>query len=241
LSLQTPGIDRGIPLFLCLVRTDLCYHKRTMAWRWIASAILICSIAWGAEYHIKSVRVLPIDSYPSRMTLEGITIAVDPYSTDEKSYTAFDIRDLNSRGYFPVHVLVRNLTTNYVQVRTQSVMLLTKEKQSLYATSSALVIEDIIKAGFVSKLPKMKSHDLSTSTKPGSPLVDFTSKELRNEQIEPGSTINGFLFFYSGDGRKDILAGSILTVPSLLVEGGKKSIGPFAIPLSTDAGAQAGR
>jgi hypothetical protein len=209
--------------------------------RWIGSAILVCSVAWAAEYHIKPVQMLPIESYPSRMTIDGITIAADPYFTDERSFTTFDIKDLNSRGYFPVHIILQNLTSSFVQVRTQSIVLLTKEAQTLYATSSALLVEDIIKAGFVSKLPKMKSHDQTTSTKVGSPLDDFTSKELKNEQIEPGSTVNGFLFFYSPEIKKNILAGGILVIPPLVVEGGRKSIGPFSIALDPALKPQPGK
>jgi hypothetical protein len=202
-----------------------------MSLRRLTIIILVCSAAWAGDYRVKPVRLLPIESYPSQMTTGGITIAVDSYSTDEKSYTAFDIKDLNSRGYFPVNIIIRNQTPNYVQIRTQNIVLLTSDAQSLYATSSTLLVEDVIKAGFLSKLPKMSSHDQTISTKEGSPLIDFTTKELKNEPIDPGATVNGFLFFYSAEKKKNILSGSAIIIPPLTVEGGKKGIGPFSIAL----------
>jgi hypothetical protein len=200
---------------------------------------MFCSVAWPLEYRVKPVRLLPIESYPSQMTVGGITIAADPYYTDEKSYSVFDIKALNSRGYYPVNIIIRNKTSNYVQVRTQNIVLLTAEAQSLYPTSSTLLVEDVIKVGFISKLPKMSSHDQATSTKEGSPLIDFTTKELKNEPIDPGTTVNGFLFFYSAEKKKNILSGGALIIPPLTVEGGQKGIGPFSIALNPASDSQA--
>jgi hypothetical protein len=212
---------------------------RAMSLRRIAILALVCSTAWAADYRVKPVRLLPIESYPSQVTTGGITIAADPYPTDEKSYTAFDIKDLNSRGYFPLNIIIRNQTANYVQVRTQNIVLLTSDAQSLYATSSTLLVEDVIKAGFISKLPKMSSHDQTVSTREGSPLIDFTTKELKNEPIDPGATINGFLFFFKADKKKDIFTGSVLIIPPLIIEGNRKGVGPFSVPLDPAMKAQA--
>jgi len=193
--------------------------------------ILAAAVAPASDYQIKTVKVLSIESYPARVTFEGITIAADPYWTDEKSYTAFDVKNLNSHGYFPVHVIIQNSSTDYVTLRIRSVVLATNSGQELYTTSATMVVQDVIPAGFVSKLPKMKSHDQSTSTKTGSPLLDFTGKELTNRQIEPGAVSAGFIFFYSPESKKPIFAGSRLVIPQLINEGTRKVIGPFSIPL----------
>ncbi len=194
---------------------------------------LIClvPILPAADYLIKSVPVMPIDSYPSRAAVGGVTIAADPYPTDEKSFTAFDIKDLNTRGYFPVHVIIQNSTPNFVTLRTRNVVLVTSDGQELYTTSATIVVEDVVKAGFVSKLPKMKSRDQSTSTRSGSPLLDFTGKELTNRQIEPGTVSAGFIFFYNSEPKKPLFNGSKLLIPQLIDEGNRKTIGPFTIPL----------
>jgi hypothetical protein len=199
---------------------------------WIFWGLLLffCT-ALAADYQIKTVKVLPIESYPARTELDGLTFAADPYWTDEKSYTAFDIRDLNSRGYFAIHLIVKNATANYLTVKTRDIQLVTASGQPLYTLSAVLVVDDVVKSGLVSKLPKMKSHDQSTSTQVGSPLSDFTTKEFTNRLIEPGTVSDGFLFFYTAEPKKNPFAGARLVIPQLAYEGSRQSLGPASIPL----------
>lgn len=210
----------------------LCYYalimKRVAAILWTAFGF--CLLA-AAEYHVKTIRVLPIESYPARISLGDITIAADPYATNEKSFTAFDVKDLNSHGYFPLHVIIRNSSQVFLAIRTRNVLLITKDAQQLYTTPATVLVEDVIKAGLVSKLPKMKSHDQSTSTKSGSPLSDFTGKELTNRTIDPGTISDGFLFFFTSDPKKNLFEGSTLFIPKLEEEGTHRPLGPFTIPL----------
>jgi hypothetical protein len=185
--------------------------------------LIICSIlVWtiallAGEYQIKTVKVLPVESYPARTELSGVTIAADPYDQNEKSYTAFDIKNLNSRGYYPVHLIVRNSSPSYLNLRTRNIVLITPAGQQLYSTPATVVVEDVSN---------------SKSTKLGSPLSDFTGKELTNRLIDPGSVASGFLFFFTPTPKKtDFFAGTTLFIPKLEEEGTRKGTGPFAIPL----------
>lgn len=195
-------------------------------------ALVSVPLAAG-DYQIKTVKVNPVDSYPAKATIEGLTIAADPYPTDEKSYTAFDVKDLNSKGYFPIHLVIRNSSTAFLTFRTRNVTLVTADGQKLYTTPATIVVQDVIKGGLVSKLPKMKSHDQSTSTKSGSPLLDFTGKELTTRQIEPGAVSDGFIFFYTDDPKKPFFTGSKLVIPQVVDESGRKTLGPFEISLDS--------
>jgi hypothetical protein len=186
----------------------------------------------AADYQIKTVKILPIESYPARTTLGGVTIAADPYSTNDKSFSAFDVRDLNSRGYFPVHIIIRNDSKTLLTVRTRNVVLITASGQQLYTTPATVVVEDVVKAGRRKKFPLMKSHDLSTSTKPGSPLSDFTGKDITNKMIDPGTVSDGFLFFFTPTPKKNPFAESTLLFPKLEEESTHKTLGPFSIPLN---------
>jgi hypothetical protein len=197
-----------------------------------ALVIIIGALAMLAfDYQVKTVAVLPIESYPARTELGGVTIAVDPYGNDEKSYSAFDVKNLNSRGYYPVHVIIRNSSANFLTIRTRNVMLITSAGQQLYTTPATVVVEDVIKAGHVSKFPKMKSHGGTTSPNAGSPLADFTGKELTNRALDPGTVSDGFLFFFTPSPINDFFAGSTLYIPKLEEEGSRKSFGPFSIRL----------
>lgn len=192
----------------------------------ILSVLLLAGCAatllTAADYRIKEVKVLPIESYPARTTVGEVTIAADPYPTNEKSLSAFDIRNLNSRGYFPVHVVIRNSSSDFYTIRTRNILLVTSTGQHLYTTPATILVEDLTGAGL--------TRDASSS-KSTSPLVDFTDKELTNRLIEPGAVVDGFLFFFTPEPRKDFFVGSTLYIPKIEQEGTRKPLGPFSIPL----------
>jgi hypothetical protein len=183
----------------------------------------------AADYRIKVVKVEPIESYPARTTVDGITIAANPYSTDKESATAFDIKNLNSRGYFPVHVIIKNETSFYLTIRTRNVLLFTPDGEQLYSTPAAIVVDNVTRAGLTKKEPT--KSDLPEAPQKVSPLMDFTSKELITASIDPGATVDGFLFFFTEKKKKNLLAGSSLYIPRLEEEGTKKPFGPFTIRL----------
>jgi hypothetical protein len=200
-------------------------------------AAILAVPAIASDYQIKTVKVQPIESYSARAAIETVTIAADPYPTDEKSYTAFDVKDLNTRGYFPVHVIIRNSSASFISVKTRDIMLLTGGGQKLYTTPATIVVQDVIKGGLISKLPKMKSHDQSTSTKTGSPLMDFTGKELTNRQIEPGAVSDGFVFFFTDEPKKPLFSGAKILIPQVTEEGTRKIYGPFELSFDAAQGA----
>jgi hypothetical protein len=187
------------------------------------SAILLIA----TDYRVKTVKLLPIESYPARISVQDITVAADPYSNDERSFSAFDVKHLNSRGYFPIHIIVQNNTPDFLIVRTRNILLITADGQKLYSTPISVLVEDIFKASSINKV----SRDASGAIKAGSPLSDFSGKDLTNKLIDPGKISDGFLFFFNADPKKNLFAGSTLLIPKLEEEGTKKSFGPFSIPL----------
>jgi hypothetical protein len=193
-------------------------------WMILGAALLAAS-----DYRIKTVKVLPIESYPARKDLSGVIIAADPYSTDDRSYSAFDVKHLNSRGFFPLHVIIKNDTSMFLNIWTRNVVLVTSSGKQLYTTPATLVVDDVIKAGLVSKPPKKFSKDT------GTPLSDFVNKELANRTIEPKSVIDGFLFFFTPNPLINPFTGSTLYIPKIEEDGTKKELGPFSIPLDAAA------
>jgi hypothetical protein len=193
---------------------------------------LFCgTLLLAGDYKIKSVPVLPIESYPAQAKIGGVTIAANPYSTDEESFKAFDVKDLNSRGYFPIHIIIRNNTSSYLTIRTKNVLLINSSAEQLYTTPAAIVVDEVY--GLSNKIPakESKEKDSAAPAKKGSPLTDFTSKELINASLEPETVVDGFLFFYTPNPKKNLFEGSTLYIPKLEEEGTKKPVGPFAIRL----------
>ncbi len=209
----------------------VCYDIGTMKRLgfWVSFLVLAVS-APAADYVMKTVPVRAIESYPARATVAGATIAADPYPNDEKSYTAFDIKDLNSRGYYPVHIIIHNGTAGFLNIRTRNIILITSAGEQVYTTPGAIVVDDVTRAGLSARIPLMGSRAAG-----GSPLADFTGKELINASMAPGSITDGFLFFSNPNLKKNLFEGSTLYIPKLEEEGTRKPVGPFTIYLDRAA------
>jgi hypothetical protein len=216
----------------CISDLCVCYDRSIMKLL-IAILFFLISVTTlpAADYAIKTVPVLPIESYPARTTVGAVTIAADPYYTSEKSFKAFDVKDLNSRGYFPIHVIIKNGTSKFLTIRTRNIILITSSGEQRYTTPATVVVDDVIRSGLALKIPTTKSEVPTTSTKTGSPLTDFTSKELISASMAPGAVTDGFLFFFTPDPKKNLFAGSTLYIPKLEEEGTRNPIGPFTILL----------
>jgi hypothetical protein len=201
------------------------------SWLSILWVMLFGYTLLAVDYQVKTVKILPAESYPARTELGGVTIAANPYSTNKKSFTAFDIKNLNSRGYFPLHVIIWNQSSIFLTLRTRNVILITSSGQQLYTTPAAVVVDDVVKDGIEGRSLSSEKNDQLPISKSGSPLADFTNKELANKLVEPGSVADGFLFFFTSDPKRNPFAGSTLFIPKLEEEGTHKALGPFSIPL----------
>jgi hypothetical protein len=210
----------------------LCYYgaamKRRLSMLWLVFGVIALM---ASDYKMKTVKVLPIESYPARITVGGITIAVDPYETDEKSYTAFDVKKLNSQGYFPLHVIIQNTSQDFLLVRTRNIVLVTESAQQMFTIPATVLAEDLFKGSSLDKMSE-KARAAAASRRLGTPLSDFTEKDLTNKLLEPGKVSDGFLFFFTSDPKKNLFAGSTLFIPKLEEEGTRKSVGPFSISLN---------
>jgi hypothetical protein len=215
-----------------LYRKSLCYYVFTMK-KWLSILWLVLGVAalTASDYKIRTVKVLPLDSYPARITVEGIAIAADPYETDEKSYKAFDVKKLNSLGYFPVHVIIQNTSQYFLLVRTRNIVLITESAQQLFTIPATVVAGELFKGTNLDKLSD-RAREAPASRKLGTPLSDFTDKDLTNKLLEPGKVSDGFIFFFNPDPKKNLFSGSTLFIPKLEEEGTRKSVGPFSIPLN---------
>ncbi|MBN2241335.1 MAG: hypothetical protein JW793_01495 [Acidobacteria bacterium] len=184
----------------------------------------------ASEYRIKTVEIMPVESYPAHVSSGEITIAADPYPDDDKCNTAFDVKKLASRGYFPVYIIIRNGSPYYLKIKTRNITLETRLGLQLYSTPAAMVVEEVFGDKYGDSLSTTITGN-STAGKIASPLSDFTGKELTNRLIDPGTVYSGFLFFFSEKTKKSIFIGSTLHIPGLEEEGTMKAFGPFEIPL----------
>lgn len=194
------------------------------------ACIILSPLLLASDYTVKQVEVFPIESYPARTAVDGITVAADPYPDNEKSSSAFDFENLNSRGFFPVNIIIKNESPYYLKIQTQSILLETRLGDHLYTTPAAVVVEELVGKKYVDSLSHLKAGD-TLSDSVASPLSDFTTKALTNSLIKPGAVQSGFLFFFSEKHKRSLFMGSSIYIPGLKEEGTDKLFGPFKIPL----------
>lgn len=197
--------------------------------------ICLATVLVASDYRIKTIEILPVESYPAHVSVDDITIAADPYPNDEKCLTAFDVPELASRGYFPVHIVIKNSSPYYLKIKTRNITLETRLGHRLYSTPAAMVVEEVIGNKYGDSLSTTISGEFA-SEKIASPLSDFTGKELTNRLIDPGTVYSGFLFFFSEKTKRSIFIGSTLHIPNMEEEGTQKPFGPFTIPLDPAVG-----
>jgi hypothetical protein len=128
-------------------------------------------------------------------------------------------------------VIIQNASNEFLIVRTRNILLITSSGEQLYTTPITVLLEDLFKADSIDKLSQSESSESSKKAKAGTPLSDFTTKDLTNKLINPGEVSSGFLFFINPDPKQNIFTGSTLFIPKIEEEGTRKSIGPFSIPL----------
>ena len=63
--------------------------KISMSILWI---VLFTTSPFALDYRIKDIKLLPVESYPAKTTIDGVTIAADPYDSNEKSALALDTK-----------------------------------------------------------------------------------------------------------------------------------------------------
>src|SRR5215510_9695501 len=78
---------------------------------------LFLSIAAGlAADKDKVFHVNPVEGYPNRQTQAGVTVAADPYATEEKAKEAFGKLNPYQHGILPVLVIVKNESNRAIRL-----------------------------------------------------------------------------------------------------------------------------
>ncbi len=179
--------------------------------------ILLVSITLLAGYKARPWKPRPADSYPARLTSEGITIAADPLFRDDLAAQVFDKKDVVTRGIIPLAVVVFNDNSFPVQIVAETVELIgdgDRQRTLLPGEAVARIFEKSGK-GFSLPLPIPK---ISVVDDPrNAPLQDFEHKFLGGKVIQPHQAGGGFVFFSKPGGDvRAFLSAAQLCVPDIV-------------------------
>jgi hypothetical protein len=169
----------------------------------------------------------PPDSYPCRQTQEKVTIAVQPFDTQEKTRLAFDKLDPNRYGIMPVLVIVRNDGPATLMLEGLRVEYISESRQKVEAIPS----REVAKVNAPGR-PRVSGGPLPTqiprSSTKKNPLTDWTieGRAFAAKALPPGESASGFFYFEARH-----RSGASLYITGLRDASTKRELFYFEIPL----------
>ncbi len=172
----------------------------------LSAALSLVPAPTLAGYKSPKVKLEAAGTYLFRQQQGAITIAADPYETQEKIKTAFDLKEMEKLGIIPIQVIVTNDGEDTISVSGQDINLLDSNNRSF----EPLPVDEVVRAVV------FKGGSPRTSRGP-SPLpfprgggrkgdafeieTDLTNKALNDLRVPPKNTRGGFVFFRLPDNR----------------------------------------
>jgi hypothetical protein len=196
---------------------------RTAAWRSLVRTWLILILAAAgvqAAYKILPWNPRAIESYPSRLASEGVTIAVEPLFTDALAARAFNRSDMVTRGIMPLAIIICNSNSFAVEVEGASIELILEEDplRSLDPLQALQLIFEKKSGGVIPIQVPIPIPRIRITTSNAKACQDFKEKYFgERRRIEPHATAGGFLFMCVTPDRefaKNLAAGRVY-VPRL--------------------------
>lgn len=171
----------------------------------VALVVLLGVLALAAK-DPPPVRPQPAATYAAKDGHDGVTIAAEPYNTEEKSKTVFGKCDPLPVNVMPLYLVISNNTKDALRLENWTVQFIAADRQK----------DEPIPGGTVSlmirgkKLPEGLGQPPSRFPFPSSKGCDvkaadiLVAREFLLKMVPPGDTVGGFLFFDTSK-RSDVL------------------------------------
>lgn len=169
----------------------------------------------------------PIEQYPLKQSSEGLTIAIEPFTTDEQAKTAFGKVNPWNYNVLPVLVVMRNDTQNAIRLEKVHFQYELPDRSQVDATPASDV-----KYRKAASRPKVAIGPLGgVKVGPGKNPLSTPEIEIRAfsaKMLPPGDSASGFVYFETDQTS----AGASLYVTGLQNAVTGKELYYFEIPLS---------
>ncbi len=142
-------------------------------------------------------RPKPIQEYDAKVTFDQVTIAAEPFDTEEKTATAFGKLHLPQYGILPVLVVIENQRSAPIDLRSFLATYRARGGAEIEATPAG----DIRFAGEGPRKPKLPGSSPIPLPIPSrgkkNPLADSVVEEraFAAKMIAPGESAHGFVYF----------------------------------------------
>ncbi len=147
-----------------------------------------------AGYKARPWEIRAADTYASRLTSEGVTIAVEPLFRDDLAAAVFDKKDIVTRGIIPLAVVIFNGNDFPVRVDAETAELINGDDR-LHTLQPVEVVARIFKKSskgswIPQPIPRVSTGD----GKNQDALEDFDHKFLGNKVVPAHAGGGGFLY-----------------------------------------------
>jgi hypothetical protein len=173
----------------------------------------------------------PASSYATKQTIDKVTIAAIPYTTEEQVHSAFGKLDPNKYGILPVLIVIHNESDQTLRLDSLRLEYITPSRTHIDPTPA----KDVPYVSGNIKQPKIENSPLPT----GSPRVSRKKNPLAGGQIDvrafsakmlpPGEQASGFFYFQTLNRY-----GSKVYLTGIREAASGKELFYFEIPLSYD-------
>lgn len=174
----------------------------------------------------------PAASYTSKLTADGVTIAVEVFRDRDKIKQAFPKTDLEKLGIIPVLVVIANDNDHALQLNRMQVQLITSDRQEVDPTPG----DDVLRTGRVER-PEMTPRPnplpiprRSAASKRQRQQGEVGDREFVAPVVAARATAHGFFYFRLGRGP-DRLTGAKLYLNGIRSAKTGQELLYFEIPL----------
>ena len=132
---------------------------------------LLPALSASGAYKNLAVKVSPAEGYASRQSQGPVTIAADPYPSETRIRTAFDVKGLSKLGLVPINIIISNQGPDALSVNGATITLLDPEYGSLPAIPPIAVVKMVLN----------QARGRSEDSRPLSPASDPHSRKPSGE------------------------------------------------------------
>jgi hypothetical protein len=160
------------------------------------------------------------ETYPARLTSEGVTIAVDVLFRDSHAARVFDKEDMVTRGIMPIAIIIFNDNDFPVAVNGGTIQLLQGEDRIRTLDPPEVAVRLFSKGNKGSWIPNPLPRKIERSKVDEDALDDLDHKFLGEKLVEPHGKAGGFLYVHipeTGD-VPGYLAKSTIYIPDVYRE-----------------------
>jgi hypothetical protein len=169
------------------------YWKQTLI---SALMVLLLGVTGCATYKHGNIDVRTVDAYSIHTTVDGISLAVDPYDSTEKAKEGFYV-DVTSKGFYPLQLIFQNDTDDRLVILRETVELIDPKDISHKPVRSTIMADAcehnkmayaLLGFGIFSYMSAEEANRKMAS--------DWREKELPDQLIIPAERkMSGFLYF----------------------------------------------